>query len=114
MDNPTINMRNHETVELRLASGRTITLWLHECDACVSLDVHTSRGREIENISANTAGTSNAPMGVFAWRNGSRVELPVTDAWPALDTAGKRTPVSGITVIWNDNASDDVAPLPKF
>jgi hypothetical protein len=97
---------NNELVIFTTASGREITLWLHECDNCVSLDIHTRRGVDVEPISKNIGNTASAPIGVFAWQDGGIFEL-THPTIPPCGVAGKRTPFSAVTVIWNDNSDDE-------
>jgi hypothetical protein len=95
----TVTLIPNETIVLEMPDGRTAHLWYHTCDTCTSLDVWTTRGNEVEEISKNTGRTETAPVGVFGWRNGSRSVFPTdsvpgSHGWPAVGT---------VTVIWNDH-----------
>lgn len=90
--NPLMKLHNGETLEIETESGRTIHLFLHECENCISLDVWTDRGNAIEEVSVPTGDTTRAPVGFFGWRSGQRYMLNLTPVegslkWPAISTA---------------------------
>jgi hypothetical protein len=87
-----------EKVTLELEDGRQVHLWLHDCESCTSLDVWTTRGNEVEEISAHTGDKSRAPMGLFAWRDGFRRTV---DAEP-MEGSHKWPAVGTVTLIWHD------------
>lgn len=92
----------NQTVVLTTESGREIHLWLHECDSCVSLDVWTTRGNEVEDIAKDTGDTTRAPIGCFTLTGGRRTVLDAGIA-PVPDTRNY-PPLTTAVLIWNDNA----------
>jgi hypothetical protein len=96
-------INHHEHVTLETESGRTIHLWLHECENCVSLDVWTDRGRDDEPISANTGDLTRAPIGVFTIVQGARHNLQTGK--PPIDGSCGRQPLSTAMLVWLDGES---------
>lgn len=97
-------LEHHEHVTLSTNSGRTIHLWLHECDNCVSVDVWTDRGRADEPISANTGDTGRAPIGCFTIVQGGGFQLD-TKRDPVHGSQG-RAPLTTAMLVWNDNEAE--------
>lgn len=93
-----------EHVTFTTNSGRTIHLWLHECDSCVSLDVWTDRGRDHEAISDGTGDETRAPLGVFTIVKGAGHKLN-TGLDPLPGSAG-RSPTATAMLVWNDNETE--------
>jgi len=93
-----IPLATGESIIIETPDGRIVTIWCHHCDACTSLDIHSTRGNEVEEISANTGGKNHAPMGLMPWRNGSR---PKVVAEP-MEGSHKWPAVSAVTVVWHD------------
>lgn len=94
-------IKGGETLELTTESGRKVFLYLHECPSCVSLDVYTERGRSPEVVSSGTGLPQAAPVGVFAWRQGTRT-VP-GDGTVAPEEGSHRWPAfQAVTLVWND------------
>ena len=85
--------------EFFLPDGRKLHLYVHHCDECTSVDVWTTRGREVEAISRNTGDTARAPMGAMPWLNGTRPKL---DAQPCEGSHGWPA-VGSMTLVWDDS-----------
>lgn len=84
--------------EFFLPDGRKLHLYVHTCDECTSLDVWTTRGREVEEVSINTGDTTRAPVGLMPWINGQRVRVP----GPAVDGSHGWPAVATATLVWHD------------
>lgn len=95
------------TLHLIAPGGRRVYLWPHHCDDCSSLDVWTTRGRELEQLSADTGDTTRAPVGLFAMANGRRATLAAegaAGAWPADPSSRGWPAASTVALIWQDGA----------
>lgn len=93
------------THEFMLPDGRKLHLYVQHLPDHAFVDIWTTRGRDVEEISRHTGDTTRAPMGTFAWRNGGRYKLsgdadpdaeilatPESYGWPA---------VSCVTILWD-------------
>lgn len=85
-----LELKPNQKLDIRLADGRVLHLWHHTCESCTSVDLWTTRGREVEEVSERTGDTTRAPMGIFTMTNGTRETLKRdTDEakrWPAVGT----------------------------
>jgi len=99
-----IEVGNHEAVTLRLPDGSEVGLWVHHCDSCTSIDLWRTRGREDEEISAQTGATDRAPMGLFGFKNGHKVKVD-GDRETYPESHG-HSAVSTIVAVWNKSELD--------
>lgn len=96
-----------DTLEIGLPDGRTAWLYYHTCESCSSLDVWTTRDREVEDVSARTGDTTRAPVGVIAWRNGDRATLTDRDGndWKASPGSHKWPAAATVVLVWDEEQS---------
>lgn len=94
-----MKMGYHDKLEVQLPDGRILHVWTGpEMDDHACVDVWTTRGHAVEEISANTGDTTRAAMGGFTWINGNR--QPFAPSASEFSEHGWAA-VATVTLLWD-------------